>query len=173
MRVGVAVLAVGLVISSGALHSQTPPPSTPQNPGAGSGPLGGYVGRAFGASNNPGAGTGDFAGPPASLSGRDQKGMPKGEYGLDLAHRLADAQKLVDAVGQGKLLGNGDVRRIRNLMREDFIAWQKRYDLLPSAYRAERDRWMVDEKSMSPNDWAKHRLEWLQAQREWILARGG
>jgi len=169
MRVGVAVLTIGLVTSSGTLAAQVPPPSTPQNPGAGSGPLGGFRG----ASNNPGAGMGDFAGPSASLSDRDAKGMPKGEYGLDLARRLTDAQKLVDAVGQGKALSDGDVRRIRNLMREDFIAWQKRYDLLPTAYRAERDRWLVDEKSMSPNDWAKQRLNWLQAQREWILARGG
>jgi hypothetical protein len=169
MRVGVAVLTIGLVTSSGTLAAQVPPPSTPQNPGAGSGPLGGFRG----ASNNPGAGMGDFAGPSASLSDRDPKGMPKGEYGLDLARRLTDAQKLVDAVGQGKALSDGDVRRIRNLMREDFIAWQKRYDLLPTAYRAERDRWLVDEKSMSPNDWAKQRLNWLQAQREWILARGG
>ena len=169
MRVGVAVLAVALVVSSGALQAQTPPPSTPQNPVGGAGPLGGFRG----ASNNPGAGMGDFAGPSASLSDRDAKGMPKGEYGLDLARRLSDAQKLVDAVGQGKTLGDGDVRRIRNLMREDFIAWQKRYDLLPSAYRAERDRWLVEPNSMAPNDWAKQRLNWLQAQREWILARGG
>lgn len=170
MRAGVAFLASVLTLVPAALTAQTPPPTTPQNPVGGAGPLGGFRG----ASNNPGAGSGDFGGPAVSVSdNRTVKDMPKGEYGQDLARRLTDAKKLVDAVGQGRVLTDGDVRRIRNLMREDFIAWQKRYDLLPSAYRAERDRWLVDEKSLSPNDWAKQRLNWLEAQRDWILARGG
>lgn len=172
MRAKVALLAIGL--TAGAAFAQQPPAVTPQNPGASVGPLGGYVGRGFAPSNNPGSGSGDFAGPTASLpNGAAAKGMPKGEYGIDLGRRIADAQKLVDAVAKGKILTASDTRRIRNLMREDFVAWNKRYDLLPSAYRAERDRWMVDEQSLTPNAWAKQRLDWLQAQREWILAHGG
>ena len=91
-----------------------------------------------------------------------------------MSRRLADAQKLVDEVKKGRALTDSDTGRIRNLMREDFIAWRKAYEMIsPNAYRAERDRWIVDPAALTPNAWAQQRLDWLLAQRDWIVSHGG
>lgn len=152
-----------------AQSAPAPAPATPQNPGGGGG---GPLGAWRGASNNPGSGSGDLMG-SFSKAPEEVAGMPKGAYGIELARRMDDARRLVDAVDEGKVLTDSDARHVRDLMRDDFIAWKKRYDLLPSNYRAERDRWIVDESALSPNEWAKHRLDWLEAQREWIISHGG
>lgn len=125
-----------------------------------------------GVGNNLGTGTGDM--PGSSLGLPDAKtGEPKGAYGLDLSQRISQAQKLVDEVNHGKQLTDSDTRHIRNLMREDFDAWGKRYDLVPSALKTERDHWLVDAQALTPNAWALQRLKWLEAQRDWVLAHGG
>lgn len=151
------------IVPMGAWAQETPTPGS-------TGPLGGW----HGASSNPGSGAGEM---PGSLAGvrhvENAPGIPKGAYGLNLSNRIADARKLVDEVARGRVLTPRDARRIRDLMREDFVAWSKQYDLLPSAYRAERARWLLDEQALSPAQWAQQRLDWLNAQRDWILARGG
>jgi hypothetical protein len=171
MRIAMAVGAAALACASVAAQAQsapTPPPPTAQNPGGSGGPLGRYRG----VSNDPGAGLAESLGSFVDTTNA-HKGEVKGVYGVELERRIADAQRLVDAVGKGRVLTGKDVRRIRSAMRDDFIAWRKRYDLLPSAYRKERDRWIVDEQALSPDAWAKQRLDWLQAQRDWIVAHGG
>jgi hypothetical protein len=113
---------------------------------------------------------------PGSFAGVAEphlKGTVKGQYGIDLGRRIEDAQRLVDAAAHGRVLTDSNARHIRDLMREDFFAWRNQYDLLPAAYRSERDRWLVDEKALSPDAWAKQRLNWLEAQRDWILSHGG
>lgn len=162
MRTVRLIEALGLSIVSAAAVAQV-------SPGPAPGPLGGYQSP----SNNPGSGSGDMPGYTPALDTHRPAGMLKGAYGLDLSNRIANAQKLVDEVGRGRLLTAADTRHVRDLMREDFVAWSKRFDLLPSAYRSERDRWLVDAASLSPNDWAKQRLNWLNAQRDWVLAHGG
>ncbi|HET7605141.1 MAG TPA: hypothetical protein VFK28_03615 [Sphingomicrobium sp.] len=165
-------MAFGSVAASSQPASAPPsaPPPTPHNPGTSAGPLGGF----HAPSNDPGAGLGESPGSFVGLGKlAAEKGMPKGAYGVELARRMKDAQELVDAVSHGRVLTERDVRRIRDLMREDFIAWRKRYDLLPSAYREERDRWIVEEQALSPNQWAQQRLDWLEAQRDWIVSHGG
>jgi len=132
-------------------------------------PLGGYRTP----STNPGTGTGDMPGTWAPANADGAKGMPKGPYGLELAQRIADAQRLVEQVEHGKTLTDKDSERIRNLMREDFFAWNKQYDLPQGPYRAERDRWIVKTDALKPEEWARHRLEWLEAERDWILSHGG
>jgi hypothetical protein len=47
------------------------------------------------------------------------------------------------------------------------------YNCLPSAYREERGRWIVDEQALSPNQWAQQRLDWLEVERDWIVSHGG
>ena len=171
MRIALALGAITLAAASAAAWAQTAPaapPPTAQNPVTSKGPLGGYRG----VSNDPGAGLAESLGSFVDTTNA-HKGEVKGAYGVELERRIADAQRLVDAVGQGRVLTDKDVRRIRSSMRDDFIAWRKRYDLLPSAYRKERDRWIVDEQALSPDAWAKQRLDWLEAQRDWILSHGG
>ena len=155
--------AITLVLAATAAWSQASPPQS-------TGPLGGWRS----ASNNPGSGSGDMpgasVGPPNAHAAI---GSLKGAYGFDLSRRIADAQKLVDEVNRGRMLTDHDTRQIRGLMREDFIAWNKQFDLLPSTYRAERDRWLVDASALTPKDWAQQRLKWLKAQRDWVLAHSG
>jgi hypothetical protein len=163
MRIVTIIAASGLLLLSASASAQS-------NPGAQSGPLGAWRGT----SSNPGTGTGDMPGSSVGVPNVHQAGgMLKGAYGLDLSRRIADAQALVDAVARGRVLTDGDVRHIRNLMREDFVAWNKQFDLLPSAYRKQRDHWLVDADTLTPKAWAQQRLDWLNAQRDWILARGG
>lgn len=144
---------------------QTPQPTV----GTTGSPLGGWRTP----SNNPGTGTGDMPGMWAPANANGAKGMPKGPYGLDLAQRIADAQRLVEQVEHGKTLTDKDSGRIRNLMREDFFAWNKQYDLPQGPYRAERDKWIVSTEALTPQQWAKHRLDWLEAERDWIVSHGG
>lgn len=154
-------------LASPAGSQQQPGPAASQPVGQTQGPLGGWREP----SNNPGTGTGDMPGMWAPVD--SAKGMPKGPYGLELARRIADAQKLVEQVNRGKALTQADRQHIRDQMREDFFAWSKQYDLLPTSYRAERDKWIVDVAALTPVQWAKHRLDWLQAERDWIVSHGG
>jgi hypothetical protein len=167
MRIAVAVGAFALAAGSAPALAQAPPPSTPQNPASGAGPLGGY--RA--PSNDPGAGLAES--PGAFAPSAKARSVLNGEYGMDLSRRIAEAQRLVDAVGKGRVLTERDSHRNRNLMREDVIAWRKQFDPVRSAYEKQRDRWIVDEMALSPEAWAKQRLDWLEAQREWIASNGG
>lgn len=169
MRIAVAIGVLVLAFASVAASAQTAPAPTPQNPGSASGPLGGF--RAT--SNDPGAGLADSPGALVSPSSSSNRGMLNSAYGLDLARRMADAQRLVDSVANGRALTDSDSRRIRNLLREDFIAWRKEFDPLPSAYRKLRDRWIVGEHALRPGEWAKQRLDWLKSQRDWIVSNGG
>ncbi|MBV9528505.1 MAG: hypothetical protein JOZ79_09110, partial [Sphingomonas sp.] len=75
-----------------------------------------------GTPNNLGTGTGDIPGSSMGLPDISAGGL-KGSFGLDLSQRITEAEKLVDQVDHGRVLGDGDTRRIRNLMREDFVAW--------------------------------------------------
>lgn len=152
-QIGVA----GLLLFSVVATAQTaPPPATN---------VGGWRAPA----NNPGTGSGDI--PASSLPPDRKDGMLNDAYGLDLSRRIAAAHKLVDEVNHGRSLTDGDTHGIRNLMREDFISWNKQFDLPAAAYRAERDRWLVEPRQLSPSAWAQQRLKWLEAQRAWILAR--
>lgn len=165
---GETVMRMVSIVAGLGLLGMSVPALAQANPGPSSG---GPLGTSRGVSNNPGSGDGDMPGSTVGLrTDRAAAGVLKGAYGLDLTNRIASAQKLVDEVARGRALTDRDTRQIRNLMREDFIAWNKQFDLLPSAYRAERDRWLVDPNALTAKDWSQQRLKWLQAQRDWILA---
>lgn len=94
--------------------------------------------------------------------------MREADYRAMLAGRVALAQALV-----GQPLTDRDAKKIRSAIRSDFIAWRKQYDPRRKDYDALRDRWLVDEAALSPEAWAKQRVDWLRAQHEWILANYG
>jgi hypothetical protein len=94
--------------------------------------------------------------------------LREADYRAMLAGRIAQAQALI-----GQTLTDRDRKKIRSAMRADFIAWRKQYDPRPKDYGALRDRWIVDEAALSPEAWAKQRVDWLRAQHEWILANVG
>jgi hypothetical protein len=94
--------------------------------------------------------------------------LREADYRAMLASRIAQAQALV-----GQPLTIRDRKKIRSAIRGDFIAWRKQYDPRRKDYDALRDRWVVDEAALSPEAWAKQRVDWLRAQHEWILANVG
>jgi hypothetical protein len=94
--------------------------------------------------------------------------MREQDYRAMLAGRIAQAQGLL-----GQPLTDRDRKKIRSAMRGDFIAWRKQYDPRGKDYSALHDRWIVDEAALSPEAWAKQRLDWLRAQQEWIRANVG
>lgn len=164
-------MRIALIVTGLGLSAMSCPAAAQANPGPSTG---GPLGSSRGVSNNPGSGDGDMPGSSVGLrADRAAPGVLKSAYGLDLANRIASAQRLVDEVNRGRALTDGDIRHIRDLMREDFIAWNKQFDLLPSAYRAERDRWLVEPNALTAKDWSQQRLKWLEAQRDWVLAHGG
>jgi len=110
--------------------------------------------------------------PPGSSGGwarkYDSEGrMSEADYRQELARRIATAQALV-----GKPLTDRDRGKIRGAISADLIAWRKQYDPSRADYRAMHDRWLVDEQALSPEGWAKQRVDWLRAQREWIGSGG-
>ena len=94
--------------------------------------------------------------------------LREADYRAMLAGRIAQAQALV-----GQPLTDRDRKKIRSAVRSDFIAWRKQYDPRRKDYDALHDRWVVEEAALSPEAWAKQRVEWLRAQQEWILANVG
>ena len=94
--------------------------------------------------------------------------MREQDYRAMLAGRMTQAQAML-----GQPLTGRDAKKIRSAMRADFIAWRKQYDPRPKDYGALHDRWLVDEAALSPDAWAKQRIDWLRAQQEWILANVG
>ncbi|WP_028970334.1 hypothetical protein [Sphingomonas sp. URHD0057] len=110
--------------------------------------------------------------PPGSGGGwarkYDSQGrMGEADYQQELARRIAAAQALV-----GRPLTERDRGKIRAAISADLIAWRKQYDPRRADYRAMHDRWLVDEQALSPEGWAKQRVDWLRAQQEWIGSGG-
>ena len=92
--------------------------------------------------------------------------MSEQDYVDELARQYAAAQRLV-----GQPLSDKDRGRIRSAISRDLIAWRTQYDPRRKDYSAMREKWLVDEHSLSPEGWAKQRVDWLRAQQEWILAK--
>ena len=156
MRSATVAAGFGLLLLASSAAAQVAPVGQPSNVGSWRAP-----------SINPGTGSGDI--PASSLPSSGKAGVLDSIYGVDLLRRIAEAQKLVDQVNQGRVLTDSDTRRIRNQLREDFISWNKQFDLTPASYRSERDRWLVEPQQLSPAKWAQQRLDWLEAQRDWML----
>jgi hypothetical protein len=146
-----AVLALGALFLAGAAFAQSGGPE-------------------LGRTNAPHGGANESFGPGAGWSRLvDANGhMREQDYRAMLAGRIAQAQALI-----GRPLTDRDAKKIRSAMRADFIAWRKQYDPRPKDYSALRDHWVVDEAALSPEAWAKQRVDWLRAQQEWIVANVG
>ena len=90
--------------------------------------------------------------------------MSEANYRAELMRQIADAEQML-----GKPLTVRDRSKIRGQVRSDLIAWRKQYDPRGADYNAMRARWLVEEASLSPEAWAKQRVDWLNAQAAWIL----
>ena len=152
----VAIVAIGAVILAGSAAAQLGPQSPRPEVGTTAPPKGGAD---------------DGFGPGAAGWSRkvDANGhMREADYRAELARQLSRAEQMV-----GRPLTDHDRSMIRGAIRSDMIAWRKQYDPRSSDYRAMHERWLVDEAAMSPEAWARQRVNWLRAQMEWILANFG
>jgi len=147
----VALVALGALFVAGAAMAQSGGPD-------------------LGRTNAPRGGTSDTVGAASGWQRLyDANGhMSEKDYRAQLARQMAAAQRLA-----GQPLTERDRKKIRSAISADFIAWRKQYDPRRADYRAMRERWLVDEASLSPADWAIRRVEWLRAQQQWILANYG
>ena len=146
----VAWIALGAFLLSGSAAAQL-------GGGTTSGPEAGRTATASGGAN-------ESLGPGAAAWAR--RAMSEREYIDELARQYAAAQQLV-----GTPLTEKDRGRIRSAISKDLIAWRSQYDPRSKDYSAMRERWLVDEEKLSPEGWARQRVDWLRAQQEWILAR--
>ena len=151
-----AVGAIGALVLAGSAAAQLGPQSpTPE--------LGKTAPVKGGTDDGFGAGASGWA-RKVDSNGR----MPEADYRAELARQLSLAEQMV-----GRSLTDGDRSRMRGAIRSDMIAWRKQYDPRNSDYRAMHERWLVDEASLSPEAWARQRVNWLRAQQEWIIANFG
>jgi hypothetical protein len=150
-----ALVALGALVLSGSAGAQ-PAGDFGTTPGTTATPKGG-------ANESLGAGAAAWAKRPNA-----QGQMREQDYFDELARQYAVAQKLV-----GAALTEKDRGRIRSAISRDLIAWRTQYDPRRSEYSRMREKWLVDEGALSPEGWARQRVEWLRAQQEWILARHG
>ncbi len=154
MRIAALAIAIGALVLGGAATAQGMP--------SGDASRGKTNPAGTGGDDIPGTGGG--WGRKYDANGR----MREKDYRAELARNIADAERLV-----GQPLTDRDRGRIREAIRSDLIAWRKQYDPRRADYREMHDRWLVDEGSLPPDGWAKHRVDWLHAQRQWILANVG
>ena len=144
------VVAVGALLLPGAASAQSSPE--------------------LGRTATPQGGAGETVGARSGWQQvRDADGhMREADYRALLAQELTRAEQMV-----GKPLTERDRSKIRGQVRSDLIAWRRQYDLRSTDYNAMRERWLVEEGSLSPEAWAKQRVDWLRAQATWILANEG
>ena len=154
MRKAIAIAVLTLVLDAGSASAQ----------GAPSGDIGRGKTNPVGTGGDDIPGTGGGWGRKYDANGR----MSEKAYRAELARSIVEAQALV-----GRPLTERDRGKIRAALRDDLIAWRKQYDPRRAEYRDVHDRWLVDEASLSPDAWAKQRVEWLRAQQQWILANVG
>ena len=145
----IALVAFGAAVLAGSAAAQLGPQSAE--------PQAGLTAPTKGGPN-------ESLGPGAAAWAR--QAMSEREYIDELARQYAAAQQLV-----GTALTEKDRGRIRSAISKDLIAWRTQYDPRSKDYSAMRQRWLVDEEQLSPEGWAKQRVDWLRAQQEWILAR--
>ena len=94
--------------------------------------------------------------------------MSEASYRAELAQQIARAEQMV-----GKPLTERDGKKIRSAIQSDLIAWRKQYDPRSPEYKAMREQWLAEAGSLSPEAWAKQRVDWLKAQEAWIVANYG
>ena len=152
----VAVIALGALVLAGSAAAQLGPESP--RPGGGT-----TIPPKGGATDSFGTGAGGWA-RRYDAQGR----MREADYRQELARRIATAQALV-----GTPLTDRDRGKIRGAISADLIAWRKQYDPSRADYRAMREHWLVEENALSPEGWAKQRVDWLRAQQQWIGEPGG
>ena len=154
-----------------------------QHGGGGSGGMGNGGGMGQGMGGGPpisppgqmgGMGASGRAGDIASQRGqfgRDfaaQQQLTAAEYYAQAQQRRTDAMTLARAARSGAAMPKGTDARIREALKEDMEIWRDSFKVDRKSWQAMRDQWLVDRKSLSPQQWAEQRAAWFTARDGWI-----
>lgn len=90
------------------------------------------------------------------------------EYRERADERKAAALATAAAARSGAALTAEDAKRIRNALKADMQAWRDSFQISRRDWQAERDRWLVDLASLTPQQWAQHRANWFAARDAWL-----
>ena len=163
--------------------------ATAQHAGGGGG-MGASGGMGGGMSAmGQGMGAGPPISPPGQMGGMGASGRAgdiasqRGQFGRDFAaqqhltpteyqaqaqqHR-ADALAIAKAARSGAALPKGTDARIREALKNDMETWRDTFKVDRKSWQAMRDQWLVDRKSLSPQQWAEQRAAWFAARDTWI-----
>jgi len=83
------------------------------------------------------------------------------------AKRRADAFALRDKMraGHGSSMSAKDIRQA---LRQDMEDWRDAFRISREDWQGQRDQWLVDRESLTPEQWAERRAMWFEARDSWI-----
>lgn len=139
-----------------------PPISPPGQAGAGMG----TSDLARGLGSQQGQFGRDFAA-QQKLSAEERRALAA-QYQAQAQQRRADAMIWAQAARSGRPLPANASRDIRAALKADMEAWREAFNVGRQDWQAMRDQWLVDRGSLTPQQWAQHRVDWFAARDAWI-----
>ena len=173
-----------LLISGAAIALGTSPVMAQPGPGGHGGGPGGGMGAGPpmtppGQMGGGGPAISDYArGSIASSQGqfgRDFAGQQRAdsiarvqEYRAGAEQRKADAMARAAAARAGAPMTAADAARTRDALKADMEAWREAFNIGRKDWQAQRDQWLLDRTSLTPQQWALQRANWFAARDAWI-----
>jgi len=138
------------------------------------------------------------AGPPMSVPGRsaDARGTARdianqrGQFGRDFAeqrrmtqaeqaqlyrdrlnaYRGASDARRADALARAEAAraGRGSKADARAALKRDMEEWRDAFQIGRSDWQAQRDQWLLDRDTLTPEQWTQRRADWFAARDAWI-----
>ncbi len=95
------------------------------------------------------------------------------------AERRSAAMAMRDAAKSGTNPGLSS-KELRAQFKDDMEAWRDAFNIGRKDWKDQRDQWLVDADSLTPEQWAERRAAWFEArdawiakQKDWAMAHGG
>jgi hypothetical protein len=82
--------------------------------------------------------------------------------------RRALAQQYAQAARAGRRLPANADRKIRDALKDDIDEWRDQFRVGRTEWHDMRAQWIVDRKSLTPEQWAQRRADWFAARDTWI-----
>jgi hypothetical protein len=90
------------------------------------------------------------------------------EYRQRAEQRKADALARAAAARAGAPMTAADAARSRDALKADMEAWREAFAIGRRDWQAQRDQWLLDRTSLTPQQWALQRANWFAARDAWI-----
>jgi hypothetical protein len=89
------------------------------------------------------------------------------DYSAKSAERRAEALARRDATKAGANPGLSS-KELRAEFKADMEAWREAFRVGRKDWQDQRDQWLVDADSLTPEQWAERRAAWFEARDAWI-----